>query len=141
MDLSKPIEVLDTGTGFMMIRQDVFDLMEKAYPELKYTPDYALSNAGFDDHKDKGIFAFFDTRIHADETSLDKQQQGIKRYLSEDYSFCELYRRIGGKIFVCPWIKLTHYGSMEFKGDVQRTMSLQSKEMQEKLAKEKEIEW
>jgi hypothetical protein len=30
---------------------------------------------------------------------------------------------------------------MEFKGDVQKTMSLQSKEMQEKLAKEKEIEW
>ena len=134
MDLSKPIEVLDTGTGFMMIRKDVFDLMDDAYPELKYTPDYALNNPGFDANKDKGVSAFFDTRIHIDETSKVKQAQGVKRYLSEDYSFCELYRRIGGKIFVCPWINLSHFGSMEFHGDVQRTMSLQSQEMQEKLA-------
>jgi len=133
MDLSRPIEVLDTGTGFMMIRKDVFDMMEDAYPDLKYTPDYALNNAKFDEHKEKGVFAFFDTRIHLDETSTDKKQRGVKRYLSEDYSFCELYRRIGGKIFVCPWITLSHFGSMEFHGDVQRTMSLQSLEMQEKL--------
>lgn len=131
MDLSAPVEVLDTGTGFMMIRKDVPEIMAQHYPELKYTPDYALHNPGFDDSRDKGVFAFFDTRIFTDETSIAKKQAGVKRYLSEDYSFCQLWRAIGGKIFVCPWINLVHHGTYQFQGNIQPVMALQSKEFQE----------
>lgn len=134
LDLTKPIEVLEAGTGFMMIRRDVFGLMEEAYPDLKYTPDYKLQNPGFDKTSDLGVYAFFDTRIHTDETSLEKKKNGVRRYLSEDYSFCELWRRIGGKIYVCPWINLIHHGTFQFRGNIQACMALRSKEMADSKA-------
>jgi len=39
------------------------------------------------------------------------------RYLSEDYSFCLRWRRIGGEIWLDAASKLTHCGPYEFVGD------------------------
>ena len=38
------------------------------------------------------------------------------RYLSEDYFFCQNVRKMGGKVWLCPWIALQHVGSMIFGG-------------------------
>ncbi|NMC87794.1 MAG: hypothetical protein GYA69_05120 [Candidatus Moranbacteria bacterium] len=126
LDLSRPIEVLDTGTGFMLIRRSVFEKMAKAYPELLYTPDYDLKNENFDKNRDDGVYAFFDTRIEKDETSIKKREKGIQRYLSEDYSFCHLWRKIGGKVWVAPWIRLQHSGTYHFKGNIAAYMTIKS---------------
>ena len=40
------------------------------------------------------------------------------RYLSEDYGFCRLWQKIGGKIYADLMSPLTHYGTYAFKGNV-----------------------
>jgi len=38
--------------------------------------------------------------------------------LSEDYMFCQLWRKLGGQIWLCPWMKTDHIGTYHFKGDM-----------------------
>jgi hypothetical protein len=103
--VTEPLEVLEIGTGFMMIKREVFPKFEKAYPELKYKPDH-VGQANFDGSR--YIHAYFDTVI-------DKQSE---RYLSEDYMFCQWWRNIGGQIYLCPWMKTSHIGTYHFQGDM-----------------------
>ena len=42
----------------------------------------------------------------------------IKQTLSEDYHFCELWRKHGGKVHANPFIKLQHVGTYIFGGDI-----------------------
>ena len=41
-----------------------------------------------------------------------------KRYLSEDYMFCYNVKKIGMKVWLCPWMKLKHVGSYIFGGSL-----------------------
>jgi hypothetical protein len=41
-----------------------------------------------------------------------------KRYLSEDYFFCQKAQEIGLKVWFCPWIPLQHVGSYIFGGSL-----------------------
>ena len=103
--VTEPLEVLEIGTGFMMINREVFKKFDAAYPELKYRPDH-VGQANFDGTR--YIHAYFDTVI-------DKQSE---RYLSEDYMFCQWWRNIGGTIHLCPWMKTSHIGTYHFQGDM-----------------------
>jgi hypothetical protein len=47
-----------------------------------------------------------------------------KRYLSEDYWFCQKLIEIGGKIWYCPWMKLQHVGSYIFGGSLMDLASI-----------------
>ncbi len=105
--VGEPVEVLEIGTGYMMIKRHVFDKFEQAYPQLKYKPDH-VGQVNFDGSR--YIHAFFDTVI--DHGKSD-------RYLSEDYMFCQWWRNIGGQIWLCPWMKTHHIGSYAFTGDMQ----------------------
>lgn len=98
-------EVLDAATGFMCIKKEVFHKMKEAYPNLKYTSDQIINN---DRYSSKNCYAFFDCII--DEKS--------NRYLSEDYAFCRLWQKIGGKIYADLQSPLTHYGTYPFAGHV-----------------------
>ena len=40
--------------------------------------------------------------------------------LSEDYHFCELWKKEGGKIYADPTIELRHVGQHTFNGDLMR---------------------
>ena len=73
--IGQPVEVMEMGTGFMMIRRNTFDVYKKAFPHLSYKPDH-VRTAAFDGSRE--IHAYFDCII--DPVS--------KRYLSEDYVFC-----------------------------------------------------
>ena len=103
--VSEPLEVMEIGTGFMMIKREVFEKFEKAYPNLRYKPDH-VGQAHFDGTR--YIHAYFDTVI-------DPKTQ---RYLSEDYMFCQWWRNIGGKIHLCPWMRTSHIGTYHFQGDM-----------------------
>ena len=98
-------EVLDAATGFMCIKKEVFIKMKEAYPNLKYTSDQIINNERF---SSQNCYAFFDCII--DEKS--------NRYLSEDYAFCRLWQKIGGKIYADVNTPLTHYGTHPFAGHV-----------------------
>ena len=41
-----------------------------------------------------------------------------KRYLSEDYWFCQKVQNAGLKTWLCPWMKMQHVGSYIFGGSL-----------------------
>lgn len=103
--IGQPVEVMETGTGFMMIRRKTFDAYKEAYPELSYKPDHVRTEA-FDGSRE--IHAYFDCII--DPVS--------KRYLSEDYMFCYNVAKMGQKVWLCPWMRMHHVGSYMFGGSL-----------------------
>lgn len=105
MHLNEPVEVMETGTGFMMIRRKTFEDFRAAYPELLFKPDHVRTE-GFDGSRE--VMMFFDTVIDPES----------KRYLSEDYMFCQYVRRMGGKVWLCPWIQLKHTGTYIYGGSL-----------------------
>jgi len=105
ISISEPVEVLETGTGFMMIRKPTFAKFADKYTQQLYKPDHVRTEH-FDGSRE--IMAYFDTPI--DPTS--------KRYLSEDYMFCQWSRNIGMKVWLCPWMNLQHVGMYIFGGSL-----------------------
>lgn len=109
--ITEPLEVMEIGTGFMLIKRDVFNKFRDEYPHLRYRPDHA-GQANFDGSR--YIHAYFDTII-------DPVSQ---RYLSEDYMFCQAWRAIGGQVWICPWMKLQHVGTYTFQGNLEKIAAL-----------------
>jgi len=103
--LNEPVEVLEGGTGFMIIQRGVFEKYKKAYPHLAYKPDHVRTEH-FDGSRE--IHAYFDCVI----------DPKTKRYLSEDYMFCQYSRDAGIKVWLCPWMKLEHQGTYVFGGSL-----------------------
>lgn len=85
-------EVDGLGFGFMLIRRDCAEAMVAAYPELTFV--------------DKGVptVAAFMPMIMPD-----------GRLLSEDYAFCERWRRIGGKVHMIA-MPVDHIGGHVYHG-------------------------
>jgi len=103
--LGEPVEVLEIGTGFMMVRKNTFNKYAEAYPYQSYKPDHVRTEH-FDGSRE--IMAYFDCII--DPVS--------KRYLSEDYNFCYHVQKMGLKVWFCPWMQLQHVGSYIFGGSL-----------------------
>ena len=103
--LNQPIEVLEIGTGFMMIRRKTIEEYHKAFPGQWYKPDHVRTEH-FDGTRE--IMAVFDCIIDPDS----------KRYLSEDYMFCYNVQKMGLKVWFCPWMQLQHVGSYIFGGSL-----------------------
>ena len=103
--LNEPVEVLEGGTGFMIIQRGVFEKFKAAYPHLSYKPDHVRTEH-FDGSRE--IHAYFDCVI----------DPKTKRYLSEDYMFCQYARDAGMKVWLCPWMKLEHQGTYVFGGSL-----------------------
>ena len=101
-DTDGVIEVRHGGTGFMLIKRKVFEDL------MPHVPTYRVST-----HKENGEYIkpltheFFATSI--DDTGA---------LLSEDYHFCDLWRKHGGKIYANPFIKLEHVGTYVYGGDI-----------------------
>lgn len=103
--INKPVEVRELGTGFMLIRRKTFEDYAKAFPHKSYRPDHVRTEH-FDGTRE--IMAYFDCEIEPE----------TKRYLSEDYLFCYNVQKMGGKVWLCPWMKLQHVGSYVFGGSL-----------------------
>ena len=41
--VTDPLEVMEIGTGFMLVQRQVFDKMRETYPMIKYKPDHVGS--------------------------------------------------------------------------------------------------
>ena len=110
--VTDPLEVLEIGTGFMMVKREVFSKLAEAFPLIRYRPDH-VGQANFDGSR--YIHAYYDTVIDSAESITGG---GSDRYLSEDYMFCQMWRKIGGQIFLCPWMKTQHIGTYAFTGNM-----------------------
>ena len=90
-------EVSKAGTGFLLMKRAVFEKMN-SHPAVKpYKNDI-----GLDPKYDQHLKTYFDTAV----------RQG--RYYSEDWTFCENWRDIGGKVYVDKRVLLRHSGSYVF---------------------------
>jgi hypothetical protein len=103
--LDEPVEVLEGGTGFMMIQRSALEKFAAAYPQYNYLPDH-VRTAHFDGTRE--IMQYFQAEI----------DPKSKRYLSEDYWFCQKMWDIDVKTWLCPWMKLQHMGSYVFAGSL-----------------------
>ena len=121
IQVSEPVDVLEIGTGFMLIKREVFNDFKEAYPQFAYRPDHNRS-----EHftGDRIIHAYFDTVIDS-KAYLGDIAGESDRYLSEDYFFCQFVRRLGYKIYLCPWMKLGHMGSYVFSGSMASLANLE----------------
>ncbi len=142
--ISEPAEVLEIGTGFMMIRRKTLDIMTEKMPHLMYKPDH-IRTADFDGSRE--IMMYFQAEIDqpnfeqefmpmmkqiaagegdlsADEAQEfitkfeEKRSKASKRYLSEDYWFCQKVQELGLKTWICPWMKMYHVGTYVFGGSL-----------------------
>ena len=109
--VDEPIEVKESGTGFMLITRVALEKYDKAFPGQSYKPDH-VRTANFDGSRE--IMAYFDCVICP----------VTKRYLSEDYMFCQWMRKSGGKVWLLPWLRLKHAGSYIFGGSLQALASI-----------------
>lgn len=96
-DKSEPVEIFNGGTGFMLIKRNVFDLLKPHCPT--YTNDMLPGQQEI-------VTEYFATSIEPDSNRL----------LSEDYHFCRLARLNGIKVWAAPWVELGHIGSYKFEG-------------------------
>jgi hypothetical protein len=94
------VEAKHIATGFMMIKRQVFDVMIKALPDLKFWDDMGCLNK----EEDQFAYTFFDCK------TIDGH------YLSEDWLFCHRWTELSGTIFVDISINLTHIGTHQFEG-------------------------
>ncbi len=97
------------GGGFQLIRRSALQKMIAAYPETHFASVHSLPMSGLrhDAAQCRNLYALFDCIIDP-ETGA---------YLSEDYSFCLRWRKIGGEIWIDTAGKLTHTGPYDFVGD------------------------
>ena len=106
-DMYEPLEIANGGTGFMLIKREVFECLIGRVPT--YNNDVF---AAVDDQTAKiEINEFF-------ATSIDKESGN--RLLSEDYHFCKIAREAGFKVWAAPWAHLSHTGTYIFNGMLPR---------------------
>jgi hypothetical protein len=90
-------EVSKAGTGFLLMKKHVFEKLN-VHPAVKQYKN----DIGLDPKYDKYLKTYFDTAVRQN------------RYYSEDWTFCENWRDLGGKIWVDKRVLLRHSGSYVF---------------------------
>ena len=95
-----PVDTM--GTGFMMFKRHVYEKLCAAHPETKYVDDVGLGK-----QYEPTMYAIFDCEI---------DERG--HYLSEDWTFCRRWAKLGGEIYAHAKVLLNHSGHYEFAGDL-----------------------
>jgi hypothetical protein len=90
-------EVSKTGTGFMLIKREVFEKLN-AHPATKPF----MNDIGLPVELNPYMKTYFDTAVREN------------RYYSEDWTFCENWRDLGGKVWVDKRVLLKHTGTYVF---------------------------
>lgn len=85
-------EIQEAGTGLILISRKVFEEFDERGVE-EYT------------YVDTHIKRYFHTGV--DENN---------RYVSSDYVFCQEARKLGIKVWLCPWIEIGHNYNHTFRG-------------------------
>ena len=100
--INQPVEIWNGGTGFMLIKREVFEKLSEHVPS--YVNDVHDLAGNLKQDRIKEFFA----------TSIEPETD---RLLSEDYHFCKIWRGYcGGKVWAAPWVKLGHIGTYAFEG-------------------------
>ena len=98
-------EVSKTGTRFLLIKREVFEKLN-AHPATKPF----INDIGLAEELNPYMKTYFDTAVREN------------RYYSEDWTFCENWRDLGGKIWVDKRVLLRHTGTYTFAHEAQETL-------------------
>jgi hypothetical protein len=96
------VEVREIGTGFMFIPRCVLENMVAKCPEIAFGCDSGENATEGELRHD-----FFQSGVYT-------YPDGKKRWLSEDYYFCQRHRDLGGKIWIDCSLRLTHRGTFDY---------------------------
>jgi hypothetical protein len=102
--MGEPLEIWNGGTGFMLIKREVFEQLSDKVPQ--YVNNVVDLGGGL--IPEEPIKEFFATSI--------EPLNGV--LLSEDYHFCKLARDNGIKVYAAPWAQLSHVGTYIFEGQL-----------------------
>jgi hypothetical protein len=94
------------GTGFLMVRRQVFERMceHPGYASLQFFREHSVDQLAGSPNR----FALFECMI----------DPASGTYLSEDFAFCKRWTDIGGEIWADLESRLDHVGPSVFHGDV-----------------------
>lgn len=97
----KPVRY--AGTGCLLISRSILEAMISVYPELEYDPD---------DGDEPGVkWDFFSCGVFKD------PETGKRRYLSEDWWFCQRVLELGEKVWMDTQVVLKHVGQFIYPFD------------------------
>lgn len=108
LPLEEPVEVRHLGTGYLMVKKEVFEKIDAEMPHLRYTPmedERSLLAPG-----NKGYFTDF---FGCGPSPYSKEGE-YPPYLSEDWMLAEHARHLGYKLMLAPWINSVHHGNYEY---------------------------
>ena len=106
-NINEPIEIANGGTGFMLIKRNVFEELADKVPSYTNDMYHAIDTV----REVKIIKEYF-------ATSIDEESN---RLLSEDYHFCKIARQAGFKVWCAPWASFSHTGTYNFSGQLPRS--------------------
>jgi hypothetical protein len=95
------VEVHSLPTGFLMISRDAISRLIGAHADKRYGV-----------HASEGLPGAYRNHLYA---IFDCELEG-PNYWSEDYTFCQRWRRLGGQCWLDPHILLEHHGTARFHG-------------------------
>ena len=98
-------EVSKTGTGFFLVKRHVFDKLN-AHPATKPF----INDIGLPVELNPYMKTYFDTAVREN------------RYYSEDWTFCENWRDLGGRVWVDKRVLLRHTGTYTFAHESQEKL-------------------
>jgi len=100
MDGNGLFEVYGVPAGFMCIERKALGRMVRHYDHLKFSFPHAPNGIAWD---------LFDGFWKTDD-------KGMRHKYGEDYSFCERWREMGGRVWVDPSIHMGHIGTKMWSG-------------------------
>ena len=90
------------SSGCWCVKRSVVEQMANAYPELVYDGD--------DNMAKRKVYGLYIPVIR----EFKDGDNSFKKYLSEDWAFCDRWAKLGGKIYADTSIVLKHYGKQAF---------------------------
>jgi hypothetical protein len=135
------LEVINLGTGMMLIRRDAIDKLVKHFPESVYNlSSVTTSKKVFEKQEEAEEQKKSAASDQSSSSSKDNDNIEIPNpfqtnvvfdffrvfvvqgtYLSEDYGFCHMLREAGGKVHADLTIPLTHVGTNHYQGNILHT--------------------
>lgn len=97
-----PMPVLEAGSGFWLTKRKVYTQMIEGLPHIKF--NRCNDEKHYGDHG----YDFFRVGVWPE----------TKEYLSEDWWFCREWRKLGGTVYCCFWVKTNHVGPYLYPMDM-----------------------
>lgn len=97
----RPMPVLEAGSGFWLTKRKVYRMMIENL-------DITFKRSNEEKHYGDEGYDFFRVGIWPE----------TREYLSEDWWFCREWRKLGGTVYCCFWVKTNHIGPYLYPMDM-----------------------